>query len=348
MQLPRVLVIFNEPVLPVDHPDSAQEHDVLDSTALIVKILQQAGFPLRQLGFSYEPRRLLDELRDHPPDVVFNMFEGLATHTATEISVVSLLEWLNVPFTGSPSFALGLGRDKIRTKHLLHGAGVATPDFQVIEQLPVQPWPHAFPAIVKPACQDASVGIDQASVVRNQGELEQRVACMLERYGPPVLIEEFINGREFHANLIEEPLAGAKGTRIRSMPLAEIGYSYPPGTNYWPIYSYDAKWSPQTDEFRGTSMKAAIDLAPERLDRIERLAEHVFKLVGMRDCGRIDLRLAGNGTPYVLEVNPNPYLHGEAIVDGLKAMGRSHSQFIEGLVWNAYGRGKSPISRTEA
>ncbi len=338
MHSPSVLVIFNEPVLPLEHPDSAQEHDVLDSTAAIVKILSAAGFPVRQLGFSFEPRRLLDELRDRPPDVVFNMFEGLATNSATEISVVALLEWLDIPFTGSSALGIALGRDKIRTKYVLHGAGVATPAFQVIERLPAPLWPHSWPAIVKPVFQDASVGIEQASVVGNQNELAERIAVLLERYGPPVLVEKFLSGREFHVNLLEEWPNQSSASRLHCFPLAEISYTYPPGTHYWPIYSYDAKWSPQTEEFRGTPMKIAVDLDPDLRERMERIAERAFRLVGMRDYGRIDLRLDETGAPYVLEVNPNPYLLGEAIVDGLKSMGRSHSQFIEGLVRNAHAR----------
>ena len=214
MRFPNVLVIFNEPVLPMDHPDSAQEHDVLDSTRMIVDILQKAGFPIRQLGLSYEPRRLLDELRDHPPDVVFNMFEGLATHTATEISVVGLLEWLNVPFTGSPSLAIALGRDKIRTKHLLRGAGVATPDFQVIERLPVPLWPTRGPrSSSRPARTPASASNRPASsAARMNSRSAYGAACSSD--GPPVLVEEFINGREFHANLFEESSAGQGSARL--------------------------------------------------------------------------------------------------------------------------------------
>jgi len=172
MPHPRVLVIFNEPVLPKDHPDAAQEYDVIEATDLIAQVLIDAGYPLRKLGFTFDPRPLLDELRDHPPDVVFNMFEGLATQTATEISVVALLEWLRVPFTGSPSHALALGRDKVRTKYLLHGAGIPTAAFIVVDRADDIPhWRHGWPVIVKPALQDCSVGIEQGSVVTNRVDL---------------------------------------------------------------------------------------------------------------------------------------------------------------------------------
>lgn len=333
MPHPRVLVIFNEPVLPKDHPDAAQEHDVIEATGIVVKILEAAGFPVRQVGFSFDPRVLLDELRDHPPDVVFNMFEGVATQTATEIAVVSLLEWLRVPFTGSPSFAIALGRDKIRTKHLLRGAGVPTADFQVVEGGPPPTWPHAWPAIVKPALQDCSLGIEQASVVTNQVELEHRVAQTIERYGPPVLIEEFLFGREFLANVIDEPDGG-----LLMVPVTELRFEHEPGRKLWPIYSYEAKWNEESEEFRRSPYDLAIRLDPVIQEKVNRVVEQAYRLVGLRDCGRVDLRLTEDSRPCVLEVNPNPYLHSEAIIDGLKSVGRTHEQFIEGMVWAAYAR----------
>jgi D-alanine-D-alanine ligase len=340
MASPRVLVIYNEPILPADHPDAASEIDVIESTGVVVKFLQSAGFSIRQLGFSFDPRPLLDELRDHPPDVVFNMFEGLAAQTATEISVAGLLEWLNVPFTGSPSFAIALGRDKIRTQNLLRGGGLNVANSQVIEQTPVAAWPHAWPAIIKPACQDCSVGIDQDSVVTNQLDLERRVAYTLERYGAPVLVEEFIFGRELHANIIEEPGANPAAPDLVCIPLCEIRFAEERvGKGYWPIYSYEAKWNMSSDEFKNTPLGTVVDVPPAWSERIRRDALLAYKLIGLRDCGRIDLRVTEDGRPFILEVNPNPYLHGEGVIDGLKAIGRSHAKFIENMVWLALARG---------
>ena len=112
MSHPRVLVIYNEPVLPADHPDAASEHDIVETARTITQVLTEAGLTARSICFSFDPRILLDEVRDNRPDVIFNLFEGLATQTATEIAVVSLLEWLNIPFTGSPSFAIAPGAIK--------------------------------------------------------------------------------------------------------------------------------------------------------------------------------------------------------------------------------------------
>lgn len=342
MSLPSVLVVYNEPVLPVGHPDAYSEHDILDTAAKIEAVFQEGGFPVDKIGFNYNPRPLLDALQQKRPDVVFNLFEGIATQTGTEISVAALLEWQNVPFTGSPSFAIALGRDKVRTKHLLRGASLPTAPFLTLDHPPCPKWEYEWPAIVKPACQDSSVGIEQGSVVTNQAELESRVRHVLDRYGAPILIEQFIFGREFHVNFIEEQGDSPLEPKLTMVPLAEIRFDYQPGQNFWPIYSYDAKWDTNSEEYKGTPLDSHVTLEPKLLKHIEKLGGEAFRLAGLRDYGRLDLRLTPEGVPYILEVNPNPYLMSIALIDGLEKMGRKHSRFIIDMVWNCLARaGKS-------
>src|SRR6202035_5287419 len=125
---------------------------------------------------------LLDGLRRRRPDVVFNLFEGTADHGTTEAYVAGLLDWLHLPFTGSPFHTLCLARSKHLTKHLFQGAGLPTPAFFVVEELPVPECNLEWPVIVKPALQDASVGLDQGSVVTVQQGLNDRVASLLHSY----------------------------------------------------------------------------------------------------------------------------------------------------------------------
>ena len=343
MDQPRVLLIYNEPVLPTDHPDAPSEIDVVETANSVEKILLDAGMPTRKVGFAYDPSVLLTELREHPTDVVFNLFEGLATRTETEISVAALLEWLDVPFTGSPSFAIALGRDKVRTKLLLQGAGLPTAPFVVVEQLPVPQWPHRWPAIVKPACQDSSVGIDQKSVVENQGDLEERVADLLRRYSPPVLIEQFVFGREFHANIVEEPGQDPRSPLMLSVPLSEVRFQCGADLR-WPIYTFTAKWDEDSVEFKASPLQTPVWIESQLWERVQQVAQMAYKLVGLRDYGRIDLRLTDDGEPYILEVNPNPYLMSSMLVDGLAAIGRKHTRMVTDLVRLAAGRGERALT----
>ncbi len=230
--------------------------------------------------------------------MVFNLFEGLADFGSTEAHVAGLLEWLGIPFTGSPYQTLCLARSKHLTKHLLQRAGLPTPDFFVVEDLPVPPCPLDWPVIVKPALQDASVGLDQGSVVTTQDDLNERVAYLLDTYGPPVLVEQFIRGREFNVAVIEAP-------DLRVLPISEILFiDNEPG--YWPIVTYDAKWKPGSRDYEATPPRYPADgdaaAAPEAGDagragvppaRLPRLCP-----------GRFPRRATGK--PYILEVNPNP------------------------------------------
>src|SRR5205085_12136139 len=104
--------------------------------------------------------------------------------------------WHGVPYTDCPIQPLCMARNNPFTKQLLRGARLPTPDFVVVDRLPVGDCPLAWPAIVKPSNQDASVGLDQGSVVTSQEDLERRAEYLLEEYGPPILVEEFIPGRE--------------------------------------------------------------------------------------------------------------------------------------------------------
>jgi D-alanine-D-alanine ligase len=341
MPQPSILVLYNEPVLPADHPHAGSEHDILDTVADTVKVLKAAGFATTKLGINYDPQPLLDVLKTRRPDAVFNLFEGIATQTGTEVSAACLLEWLNVPFTGCPSLALALGRDKVRAKHILSAAGIPTPDYAVIEAPPVPRWRRPWPAIVKPVYQDASVGIDQRSVVTGQKQLEERVKYVLENFGAPVLVERFVFGREFHVNIIEDRKT-ARDAAPQVLPLCEIAFNGDkPGR--WPVYTFTAKWDEQSEEYAAAPVKAPVEIPAEDFARLERVAQRAFRTLECRDYARIDVRMDGDGRFYVLEMNPNPYLNSLALVNGLLAVGKSHAWLLVEMALTAIARGGKEV-----
>jgi D-alanine-D-alanine ligase len=321
------LILFNEPVLPAGHPDRASEVDVIETVDEVQKVLPPDRFITERFGYSRDPRLLLTKLAEWKPDVVFNLFEGEADRTETEIYNAAILEWTGIPFTGSGSFAQALGRDKIRTKYLLQGADVRTAPFRVINSRPAGDWPHPWPAIVKPAYQDASVGIDQASVVSSQAELERRVDYVFDRFGGPALVEQFLAGRELHMHLIEGPDDG----RLIVTPAAEVAYEVVPGRSLWPVYSYAAKWDEASDEFKASRLVSPVVLSSPLNERVEEVCVAAYRQVGLRDYGRVDLRVVGD-EPFVIEVNPNPHINSLVFVNALKAMGWDFPRFIHGLV----------------
>jgi D-alanine-D-alanine ligase len=326
--MPRVLIVYNEPVLPPDHPESGSESDVLETVMEVEKALPSDSYVVERFGYARRPQALLAKLEEWKPDVVFNLFEGEADRTATEVYHTGLLEWLRAPFTGSSAATLALGRDKIRTKYLLLGAGLPTAAFRMVDAPGVE-WPRAFPVIVKPAFQDASVGIDQGSVVTSQEQLNRRIEQVLGRFGAPVLVEQFLPGRELHVNLFDVP--DDNGCRIiRVVPPTEIRFEAGPG--YWPIYSYEGKWNEHSHEYKKTPLDTGITLESPLAERVAEVCTAAYRLIGMRDYGRVDLRVTPDGTPHVLEVNPNPYLNSIALVDGLRSLGLQFPDFVQNLV----------------
>jgi D-alanine-D-alanine ligase len=337
MKSTRVLILYNEPVLPPSHPDAESEHEIYFTVDEVEKVLVAAGFNVSRLGASREPAKMAAALEKKKADVVFNLFEGTADQPGTEAVVAGLLEWLQIPFTGSPSQCLCLSRTKHITKTLLQGAGLPTAEFFVVEQGPVLTCPIPWPVIVKPAGQDASVGLDQGSVVCDLESLNARVELLIKNYGGPILVEQFIRGREFNVAVIENPT-------VQILPISEIRF-IDKDPNFWPIVTYDAKWAPGTRDYDSTPPDYPARVSPRLKERVENLAREAFLLMGCRDYARVDFRVKPNGKPYILEVNPNPDFSPNAgLSGGLNSAGSSHAQFTLALVNRALTRGgREPI-----
>jgi D-alanine-D-alanine ligase len=327
----KALILYNDPVLPTGHPDFDSEHDVLHTVETVGAALAEAGFAIDRLGLKRDPGRLLERLANDRPNVVFNLFEGLADHGQTESYVAGLLDWSGVPFTGCSSEALCIARSKHLAKYVLRGVGLPTTAFVVIAELPVPRCSLAWPLIIKPALEDGSIGLDQGSVVTDQAGFQARVEHLFDAYGPPVLVEEFIDGREFNVAVIEAP-------GRRAHVVSEIIFQDHP-SGYWRIVTYDAKWKSESREFRSTPAHCPAAISPEQNALLTGLANQAFDLFGCRDYARIDFRMDASGKTYLIEVNPNPDLGPDAgLAKGLASVGLTYGQFVVQLVENALKR----------
>jgi D-alanine-D-alanine ligase len=336
MDRQRVLVLYNEPVLPEDHPDYVSEVEVLDNVYAVQEALAGAGFEATTLGVAATAQELIDGVKEHRPDAVVNLFEGVATNNASELYAAGLLEWLGVPYTGCPFHTLVMARSKHLAKRLFLAEGLPTAPFLVVEQAPLTACPLRFPVIVKPAQQDASVGVDQGSVARDLAGLNRRLQYVLEQFGGPALVEEFIFGRELTVALVEMP-------DLRLLPGTEVVFPEA-GPDYWPILSYDAKWKKGSEEFETTDYHFKAELTGELARKIEECAFKAFRLLGCRDYARVDFRIRDD-QPFVLELNPNPdFAPDRALSNNLWAAGISHTEFTVQLVRNALARGAGGLT----
>ncbi|MSR30733.1 MAG: ATP-grasp domain-containing protein [Gemmataceae bacterium] len=330
----RVTIIYNQPVLPEEHEDYYSELEILETVEVIEENLIKSGLVSEKIPLEIDLAPFIQRLNSNPPHVVLNLFEGFGDFTETEIYLAGLLEWKKIPYTGSSPGPLFIGRDKLLCKQVLSFHGIPTPKFFQVESLPVAKHDLAWPRMVKPASTDASIGIDQGSVVTNQKELEARVQYVLEKYGSPVLVEEFLDGREFTVALAGYPEAKAMSPSEIHFHIRDKGL--------WPIISYDAKWKPDSVEFDGTPFEYPAKMDPALNAEVQQLALRAFHAVGLRDYGRIDLRTNKEGKPFVIEVNPNSDLHIEAgLAISLDSLGETYPGFLRKLVLGAWNRGKS-------
>jgi D-alanine-D-alanine ligase len=227
------------------------------------------------------------------------------------------LELAGVPFTGCRHWAITMAHRKHVANTLLAAAGLPVPAFTLAQANKV-PSEFPLPAIVKPAAEDASVGIDNGAVCTSKRALKKRVALMLEQF-EEVLVQEYVPGREFNVGFVGK----------RMLPIAEIRFDgMPEGT--WPIVGYAAKWLPGSPEDEGTLPVCPAEIPDDLEAAITKVAREAWMYVsGAEGYGRVDLRVNGDGVPYVLEVNPCPDLSSNA---GLARMGRAFGWSYDDLV----------------
>ncbi len=232
------------------------------------------------------------------PDLVFNIAEGLLG-ASREGQIPAMLDMLNLPYTGSDPLTLGNCLDKRRTKEILSYHRVPTPRFALVETMAEIPARLRYPLIVKPVLEGSSKGVTDRALVHNRKELLRQVEWALETYRQPVLIEEFLPGREFTVALL------GNGESLRMLPIVEIDFgALPAGVN--PIYSFEAKWVWDTEENPLDIFTCPAPLDPTLHSDIETICKKAFKVMGCRDWCRIDVRLDANGRPNIIELNPLP------------------------------------------
>lgn len=248
-------------------------------------------------------------LRRERPDLVFNVAESFGGKSALESNVAGLLNLLDLRYTGSSPAGLLLAGDKSLTKKVLLAHGIQTPQAATVFRGALDfAGELTFPVIVKPPQEDASLGISSASVVHGIKELFERIHSLQAEYRQPVLVEQFIEGREFYVGVLGNANAEA-------LPVIEMDFTgFPAGKPK--IASWEAKWGDDGDgsgaEYAGTRsiFPASLDEALE--SRMKAVALDAFHALRLRDYGRIDLRVAPSGEIFVIEVNPNCYLERES------------------------------------
>lgn len=343
----KVLVLYNEanpdfyrkPAEPITEPDFKPYFEVdnltpMEEYEIIAKKLKRAGFDAYALNLKDDIFSLLELVKQNPPDVIFNFVEIYKDQPRLEMNLVGLYELIGIPYTGAPAITLANCQSKFLTKKLLNYHGIKTAKFQLFDKIPdefnLEP---KFPVIVKPAYEDASVGIENESIVYNTNALRNRLEFVFKEYVQPALIEEFIEGREFNVSVTGD-------LKPKVLPISEIDFSRMPD-HLHNIVSYQAKWDPNHESYHKTIPICPAKI-PKRLEeKLKHTAIAAFKIMGTRDYARVDMRVTSDEDVYVLEVNPNPDLTEDAgFMRSAYAGGLSYAQALKRIVMLAYERGK--------
>jgi len=332
----RILILFDTDADPPAGQDYARQIESADEAEFdVARALRSQGHEVRLFGFRNDLDMLVAGLRGEPVDAVFNLTERFRNKSGLDYGVAALMDMLDLPYTGASAEGLMLARNKALTKMVLAYQGLRIPHFFVCTRdQPVQrPSDVRFPLIVKPLDEDASVGIAQRSVVHDDQALAERVAFIHARLNTAAIVEEFIAGRELYVGVIgNDP--------PRALPPIEMVFGADTAEESR-IATFKAKWSHKYRDARGIQNCIAKDLSKDLRERLAEVAVRTYQAAGLRDYGRIDVRLAHDDEIYIVEANPNPYLaDGEDLAWAAEEGGQLYPQLIEKIAESAASRGR--------
>ncbi|MDD5431698.1 MAG: ATP-grasp domain-containing protein [Candidatus Omnitrophica bacterium] len=281
---------------PVDY---FSEFDSEETVNAIIQAMKNKGHSVDAIDVEYP--KLFSYFRKNRVDMVFNIAEGTCGKFR-ESEVPAILDYLDIPYTGSNTFSLALALNKALTKKILKAENIPTPHFQVFSRGNEELDPILkFPLIVKPNCEGSAKGINKSNVVRTKEELLNKTKELIRDYKQEALVEEFIEGKELTVGILENG-------KTTVLPILEIDFSNCSNSGEF-FYSWRMK------EYQGNKDLGLVPTfhCPARLDkevenRVREVALRTHRAVGCFDISRTDIRLSKDNIPYVLEINPLPGL----------------------------------------
>ncbi|MES2180256.1 MAG: ATP-grasp domain-containing protein [Gemmatimonadota bacterium] len=322
------------------HGEDAVEPPEDPVLAQIEGALRALDHAVTRVAVGTDVKHVIDGLAAVEPAIVFNLTESFDGKSALDSNLAALLNLLGYRYTGSSPSGLVMCGDKSLAKKVLRFHEILTPQFATVYRGALD---HVgdlgFPLIVKPPQEDASIGITSKSVVRDIRELFNTMDSLQREFQSPVLVEEFIDGREFYVGILgnSSPLA---------LPVMELDFTGFPADRP-KVASWEAKWGDggtggaeeSGAEFAGTKSVFPTDVSAPLLERMQAVAIEAFNALRLRDYGRVDLRVTPDERIFVIEVNPNCYLERTAEFSrAAEKSGLAHDALIGRIVELAQGR----------
>jgi D-alanine-D-alanine ligase len=325
----RILVLMHEDLVPPESVDGLTEQEIVPfkNEYDVTTALSEMGHDVRPLGVASDLGILRDTLNAFRPRITFNLLEEFHGVAVYDQHVVSYLELMKRRYTGCNPRGLMLAHDKALSKQVMHYHRIPVPEFAVF---PMGRKFRArrnisFPMLVKSLTAEGSVGIAQASVVKDGEQLQERTEFVHRQLGTDAIAEQYIEGRELYVGVLGNQ-------RLQTLPIWELRFDKMPDDSL-KIATDKVKWDSAYQKRRGISWGKAEQLSPELVERIQRISKRVYRALHLSGYARIDLRLTQDEKLYVLEANPNPDLsYGGEFADSAEAAGLSYKRLLDRIV----------------
>lgn len=320
---------MHESLVPPDSLSGFTEEEILEwkTEYDVVSSLQEMGHEVLPLGVCDDLGDIRRAIEGFKPHIAFNLLEEFHGVGVYDHHVVSYLELMQQHYTGCNPRGLLLAHDKPLAKKILSFHGVDTPSFFVapMGKKPRFPSGHEFPLLVKSASEDASLGITQASVVRNVDELMDRISFVHDELKTDALVECFIEGRELYVGVMGN-------RRLTTLPIWEMIFrKASPDISH--IASAEVKWDAEFQKQVGADWLRAENLDSTTERRILKTCKTVYRALGLSGYARMDLRLRSDGKVFVLEANPNPNLSfGDEFAESAESHGYSYQTLLQKII----------------
>lgn len=351
MKEAKILICYNAPVSvfslysgrPEDKGQGKKdlsEEGFAKELEYVISSIKENFSEVHSIAVDKRVQRVIDEITAYNPDAIVNFVESVEGIAHYEYCMAALFELIGYHYTGNIPSSLGNCLDKERAKRILNSFGVNTPGsltFKPRMRIHEKDISLNYPLIMKLLDEDASIGISEYSVVKNFKELKKHFKFLSDNFDKNILVEEFIDGRELNIGIL--------GDKV--LPVSEILFDGLP--DHMPkIVTYDGKWTEGSIYYDHTKPKCPADLSKSLKKKVEEIAATAFKALNCRDYARVDVRLDKKGTPFVIEVNPNPDISRDSgFARAAEAAGISHKQLLLTITEFALNR-KENDKRTKA
>lgn len=325
----RILVLVHKDLVPPETIDGLSDKEIAPWKAEydVIATLKDMGHEVRPLGVWDELAPIRTAIGDWKPHICFMLLEEFFGVGTYDQHIIGYLELMRESYTGCNPIGLMLTHDKGLSKKILTYHRIPTPRFAIFPTGHVVRRPRRldFPLLVKSTVEDASLGIAQASIVRDDQTLNERVEFIHEHVQSDAIVEQYIEGRELYVGIIGN-------RRLQTFPVWEMLFTNLP-ENAPRIATAKIKWDLEYQKKYGIKTQAAKDLSPAEQARIVRTCKRAYRVLRMNGYGRMDLRLREDGRIFVLEANANPNLEfGEDFAESAESIDIAYETLLQRII----------------